>query len=245
MWDFVPQHNNSPLLSKQLKEPLFNVPFIIIVLIAFCFFGYIIPQYFLSDQLYMRSLILFSFIPVFFQAEPLMFCYTIVSYSFMHGSFGHIAMNMVWLLVFGSPLAKHFGNLRFLLFWMLTAGISALTYFIFHQDSMIPLVGASGAISGMMGAIARYGFFIVFNSNIHNERFLGPVLPIKKALRSKTVLVYIGMWLIINCLTGIFPYLFGDSDILIAWEAHVGGLISGFMLISFFDSPRKKSKINV
>ncbi|MBA9082414.1 membrane associated rhomboid family serine protease [Bartonella chomelii] len=193
----------------------------------------------------MKSLILFSFIPVFFQAEPLMFCYTIVSYSFMHGSFGHIAMNMVWLLVFGSPLAKHFGNLRFLLFWMLTAGISALTYFIFHQDSMIPLVGASGAISGMMGAIARYGFFAVFNSNMHNERFLGPIWPIKKALRSKTVLVYIGMWLIINCLTSIFPYLFGDSDILIAWEAHVGGLISGFMLISFFDSSRKKSKINV
>ncbi|MGL2349120.1 rhomboid family intramembrane serine protease [Helicobacter pylori] len=174
-----------------------------------------------------------------------MFCYTVVSYSFMHNSFGHIAMNMVWLLVFGSPLAKHFGNLRFLLFWMLTAGVSALTYFIFHQDSMIPLVGASGAISGMMGAIARYGFFSVFDSNMHNERFLGSVWSIKEALRSKTVLVYISMWLIINYLTGIFPYLFGDSDILIAWEAHVGGLISGFILISFFDSPRKKSKTNV
>ncbi|CAF26211.1 rhomboid family intramembrane serine protease [Bartonella quintana] len=244
MKDADHQCNNPLLLPKQPKAPLLNVPFVIVVLIALCFCIYCIPQYFFSDQLYIESLEFFSFRPVLFKAEPLAFAHTIMSYSFMHGSFEHIAINMAWLLVFGSPLVRHFGSLRFLIFWVLTAAISALTYFSFHQASMVSLVGASGAISGMMGAVARYGFSPVhFGFSTQNERFFGPLWSIKKALCSRTVLVYVGVWLIVNFIIGISSSLFERGDISIAWEAHIGGLFSGFLLVGFFDISRSKAKI--
>ncbi|GAA5104185.1 rhomboid family intramembrane serine protease [Bartonella jaculi] len=230
------QHNNTLFLSKQPKEPLLNVPFIIVILITLCFCIYFIPQYFFSDQLYVKSRELFSFTPVLFKAEPLAFAHTIISYSFMHGSFEHVAINMAWLLAFGSPLVRHFGSLRFFIFWILTAAISALTYFTFHQESIAPLVGASGAVSGMIGAVARYGFSPVhFGVSTKNERFFGPLLSIKKALCSRTVLIYVGVWLIINFIIGISFSFFEEDNISIAWEAHIGGLFSGFLLVGFFD----------
>ncbi|WP_455481199.1 rhomboid family intramembrane serine protease [Bartonella sp. B12(2025)] len=243
MKDVNQQYNNVSFLPKQPKEPLLNVPFIIVVLIAFCFCTYFIPQYFFSNQLYIEVLELFSFIPVLFKAEPLAFCHTIISYSFMHGSFKHVVINMAWLLVFGSLLVRHLGSLRFLVFWVLTAIISVLTYFALHQDSAISLVGASGVVSGMMGAIARYGFpWGYFGVSAQNERFLGSLLSIKKALCSRGVLVYMSIWLSVDFIIAISSFLFEGDGVSIAWEAHIGGFFSGFLLIDFFDISRKKLK---
>ncbi|WP_183229365.1 rhomboid family intramembrane serine protease [Bartonella callosciuri] len=244
MKDASYQHNNISFFPKQPKEALLNVPFIIIFLIAFCFFIYFVPQYFFSPQLYIKSLETFSFIPVLFKAEPLAFCYTIISYSFMHSSFKHVALNMTWLLVFGSLLVRPLGNLRFLIFWMFTAIIAVLTYFVFHQDSVISVVGASGAVSGMMGAIARYGFPQGhLGISTQNERFLGSLLSIKKALCSRVVLIYMSVWLSIDFIIGISAFL--GEGVSIAWEAHIGGFFSGFLLIGFFDSLPKKLKTTI
>lgn len=238
--------NNTLFLSKQPKEPLLNVPFIIVVLIAFCCCIYFIPQYFFSGWLYFKSLQFFSFTPVLFKAEPLAFGHTIMSYSFMHGSFEHVAINMAWLLVFGSPLVRQLGSLRFLIFWVLTAAISVLTYFTFHQDSTVPVVGASGVISGMMGAVARYGFSADYvGVSVRNKRFFGPLRSIKKALCSKTVQIYVGIWLMINFIIGISSSLFEGENVSIAWESHIGGLFSGFFLVGFFDISHDKVKITV
>ncbi|WP_273758780.1 rhomboid family intramembrane serine protease [Bartonella sp. AU55XJBT] len=234
------RYNDGSRLPKQPKEPLLKVPFIIVVLIAFCFCLYCIPQYFFSHQFYVESLEFFSFTPALFKRDPVAFYYTMVSYSFMHGSFKHVAFNMVWLLVFGSPLVRHFGVLRFLIFWVLTAVISVLTYFIFHQESIISLVGASGVVSGMMGAIARYGFPSGYlGVNAQNEKPLGTLLSIKKALCSKGVLIYISVWLAADFIIGISSVLFEENGISIAWEAHIGGFLTGFLLVGFFDVLQK------
>ncbi|WP_455474606.1 rhomboid family intramembrane serine protease [Bartonella sp. B30(2025)] len=239
------QYNNNPLLPKKTKESLLNVPFIIIILIAFCFCVYFIPQYFVSYPLYIESFKFFSFTPALFKADPLAFCYTLVSYSFMHSNFEHIAINMIWLLIFGSPLVNHFSYFRFLIFWILTAVISALTYFVFHQNSTMPLVGASGAVSGMMGAVTRYGFsFVHFDNNMQNRKCFGPLWSVKRALCSRTVLVYILVWLISNFIIGISS-LFEENNVSIAWEAHIGGLFSGFFLVGFFDISQSKTKIRI
>ncbi|GAA4659231.1 rhomboid family intramembrane serine protease [Bartonella pachyuromydis] len=220
-----------------------NVPFIIVFLIALCFCIYLVPQYLFSRLLYIKSLELFSFIPILFKTEPLAFFHTIVSYSFMHSSFQHVAMNMVWLLVFGTPLARHLGGLRFLIFWMLTAIIAVLSYFVFHQESGISLVGASGAVCGMMGALARYGFSrTYFGSSTQYKRFLSPLLPIKKTLRSRRVLVFISVWLSVDFIMGISSVLLKEDSVQIAWESHIGGFFSGFLLIGFFDTSWKKLK---
>ncbi|AGF74399.1 putative membrane protein, rhomboid family [Bartonella australis AUST/NH1] len=244
MKDMNSRHNGALSSLPQSKEPLLNAPPVVVILIMFCFIIYFIPWYFFSSQLYAKSFVFFSFIPAFFKDDPSAFFYTAVSYSFVHGSFGHIAINMVWLLAFGSPLAKRFGTLLFLFFWVFTAVISALTYFAFHQDSLMPLVGASGAISGMMGAVARYDFSHgYFSFDKQSGGGVGSLQPIRKALCSRTVPVYISAWLIVNFITATLPPLFGEEGALIAWEAHVGGFISGFLLIGFFDTLLRKLKI--
>ncbi|UNE54727.1 rhomboid family intramembrane serine protease [Bartonella machadoae] len=241
MKDIDHQDKNVLFLLKQPREPLLNVPFIIVVLIALCFGIYFVQEYFLSERLYIESLEFFSFTPSFFKIDPLKFCYTVISYSFMHGSLKHVTINMVWLLVFGSPLVKYFGNLRFLIFWGVTAILSVLTYFVVHPDSAISLVGASGVVSGMMGAFARYGFPQGYwGDRMQNERFLGPLLSIKQALCSRDVLVYMSIWLSVDFIIGISSFLFEEEGISVAWEAHIGGFISGFLLIGFFDISRKK-----
>lgn len=240
------QHKNVSLFSERSNEPLLNVPFVIVVLIGLCFCIYFIPQHFFSYNLYIASLEFFSFIPGIFKTEPLEFCHTIVSYSFMHGSLKHLAINMAWLLVFGSPLARHLGGLRFLIFWISTAIIAVLTYFVFHQESMVSLVGASGAVSGMMGAVVRYGFSLrLLGASVQNEKFLGPLLPLKKALCSRETLMYISVWLSIDVIIGISSFLFEGDAVSIAWEAHIGGFISGFLLISFFDISQKKLETTI
>ncbi|WP_019223792.1 rhomboid family intramembrane serine protease [Bartonella rattaustraliani] len=240
------QSKNTSFLLEKSREPLLNVPFIIVVLIALCSSIYFIPQYFFSHKLYTASLEFFSFIPGAFKAKPLEFCHTIVSYSFMHSSLKHLALNMVWLLIFGSILARHLGDLRFIIFWILTAIIAVLTYFIFHQESVVPLVGASGAISGMMGAVIRYIFSLRdLGATIQNKKFLGPLLPLKKALYSKEVLISIGVWLSIDFMIGLSSFFFEGESVSIAWEAHIGGFISGFFLIGFFDFSQKKCKTTI
>lgn len=241
MKDVKDQYNNGSFFPEQPKEPLLNVPFIIVVLIAFCF-----CTYFVSHQFYIKSLDLFAFTPMLFKTEPLAFCYTIISYSFMHSSFKHVAINMAWLLVFGSPLVRHIGGFRFLIFWVLTAIIAVLTYFVFHQESAIPLVGASGAVSGMMGAIARYDFlWSHLEATTQNERFLSPLLSIKKALCSRSVLIYLSIWLSVDFIIGISSFLFEGDGVSIAWEAHIAGFFSGFLLIGFFDISRKKLQTTI
>ncbi|WP_455466955.1 rhomboid family intramembrane serine protease [Bartonella sp. B39] len=234
-------YNDVSFSPKQSLQPLLNVPFIIVVLIALCFGTYLIPQYFFSPQFSIEILDLFSFTPVLFKVEPLAFCHTMISYSFMHSSFKHVAINMAWLLIFGSPLVRHMGNFRFFMFWILTAIIAVLTYFVFHQNSAISLVGASGVVCGMVGAIARYGFPRSYlTGSTQNEKLLGPLLSIKKALRSRDVLVFVSIWLSIDFIIGISSFFFKEDGVSIAWEAHIGGFFSGFLLIGFFDISRKK-----
>jgi len=180
----------------------------------------------------------FGFVPVLFAIDHgLMTRLSAITYSFLHGSWTHLGLNMTWFIIFGSPLASRLGSFFFLLFWIFMAFIAALTHFVFYTDSTVALVGASGAISGLMGAAARYDFQHVPEKYPSNRSgFSGSVLPMRVALQSRTVLVFVGGWFFLNLLTGIMSYPAGEEEgNAIAWEAHIGGLLAGFLTIGFFD----------
>ncbi|MEK1887314.1 MAG: rhomboid family intramembrane serine protease [Phyllobacterium sp.] len=220
------------------REPVFNIPGIILAIMGLCAVVYVVDAYVLDEQQASTLLLDFAFIPARFSQYGGVYSpaawLTTVTYSFMHGSFAHIALNMIWLAAFGSPLAARIGPLRTTLFWIATALAAALTHYAVYPDSMTPLVGASGAVSGMMGAAARFGFR---RSTARNSAaFVGDILPIAVALRMRMVIVFLGVWFVTNVVTGVLS-VGADDSATIAWEAHIGGFLVGFFGISLFDRP--------
>ena len=143
---------------------------------------------------------------------------------------------MVWLAAFGSPVANRFGTLWFSLFFAATGLAAVMLFWAVHPLGQEPLVGASGAISGMMGAAARFGFRIDRSSG--KAAFAGAPLPITEVFRSRSVMAFLAVWMVINLVTGFFGFALG-LDGQIAWEAHIGGFVAGFFGLRAFDRPRQ------
>ncbi|UGX87598.1 rhomboid family intramembrane serine protease [Phyllobacterium meliloti] len=225
-------HNQPPA-----REPIFNIPGVILAIFAICIAVFLIENYVLTDAQDNNFLLDYAFIPARFSQfggfySPAAWL-TTITYSFMHGSFAHIALNMIWLAAFGSPLAARIGPLRTSLFWIVTAIAAVMLHFAIYPASPIPLVGASGAISGMMGAAARFGFRRSTQRN--SAAFTGPILPIAVALRTRTVLVFVAVWFVTNIATGLIAFTPGQGAATIAWEAHIGGFLLGFFGVALFD----------
>ncbi|MGU3577184.1 rhomboid family intramembrane serine protease [Brucellaceae bacterium C25G] len=237
------QGRGTPPQPSTPREPIFNIPAVIIGLIGFCALVYAAQNYLISEEHNFIFMLNFAFIPARFTygagfTDPAALL-TMLSYSFMHGNFAHLAVNMVWLAAFGSPLAGRIGASRLLIFWALTSVVAVLTHYAIYPTSNVPLVGASGAISGMMGAAARYGFRRVplHSGNKNTSEFAGPLLPVLTTMTYRPVLTFVGIWFVINIITGLYSAQeMGVSSI--AWEAHIGGFVAGFFGIALFDRPR-------
>lgn len=222
------------------REPVFNIPPVVLAAIAICVGVHLVRVYLLSADQDLDLLIRTAFVPIRYSGAFDLDIYAFtspVTYAFLHGGFAHLAVNMVWLAAFGSPLANRLGALRFSLFWVVTGIAAVALHFVLHHLDQAPLVGASGAISGMMGAAARFGFRM--DRSQGRAAFLGEPLPISVVLRSRSVVTFLGAWMIVNLITGLVGFTPGvDSPI--AWEAHVGGFLAGFLGIRLFTGTRRR-----
>jgi len=217
------------------REPVFNLPPVIIALIALCAGIHLLRMWLLSPQQDLGVILRFAFFPVRYSGVYALDVYAFlapVTYSLLHGGVAHLAINMIWLAAFGSPLANRIGTLRFLLFWILTSLAAAGLHYLLYRHSVVPLIGASGAISGMMGAAARFGFHIDRSGG--RAAFGGPILSIPAVFTSRMAVTFLAVWFAVNLVMGLG---FGTSEdgSSIAWEAHIGGFLAGFLLIRAFD----------
>lgn len=174
----------------------------------------------------------------FLTEEDTMRPWTLLSYALLHGSGLHLFLNGVWLAAFGSPLARRIGAERFLLLFGLCAIGGGLTHFALNWYDVSPLVGASAGIAGCMAAAALFMFqpggglsgLSFGRPSAHQP----PALSLREAFRDQRVMWFLGTWLAINLLTGLFNPVPGGSDH-IAWEAHIGGFIVGLALFPLLD----------
>ena len=217
------------------REPVFNLPPVVLAVIGICVAVFLLQQYVLTEDQQITLLTDGAFIPVLYTGQYGFdwFLFTRpFTYAFMHGGLAHIAINMVALAAFGSPLANRLGWLWFALFFAVTGLAAVVLFWAVHPFGEAPLVGASGAISGMMGAAARFGFRTDRSSGM--TAFAGPVLPIAIVLRMRGVVNFLGAWMIINLVTGLYGLGLGEPG-QIAWEAHIGGFVAGFFGLRWFD----------
>lgn len=225
--------------SPERREPVFNLPAAVLVLIAACTGLHLVREYLLTVEQDIDLLLRAAFFPIRYSGAFEIDLYALtstVTYAFLHGGFAHLIINMIWLAAFGSPLANRFGAFRFVLFWIFTALAAAAMHYVIYPLDPAPLVGASGAVSGMMGAAARYGFR---TGRIGGKPiFAGRRLSVAEALTSRTVVIFLAIWMAVNLISGL-GFLTPDMENPIAWEAHIGGFAAGFFLIAPFDrAPR-------
>jgi membrane associated rhomboid family serine protease len=166
--------------------------------------------------------------------------WTFVSYSLLHASFTHIVFNVLWLLPFGSALARRFGAARFFLFMAVTAAAGALAHLVSHEHAVVPMIGASASVSGAMAAAIRFAFaqgsFLSFGRGDADAAARVPALSLFNALRNRRVLGFLAVWFGVNIIFGVGSIAIGGTEgVSIAWQAHIGGFLAGLMLFSLFD----------
>ncbi len=157
--------------------------------------------------------------------------YPFVTSMFLHGGWFHVLWNMWFLWIFADNVEDHFGHFKFLAFYILFGILAGLAHVYFNQSSAIPTVGASGAIAGVMGAyIVLYPTARVLT--IIPIFFIFPILHIP-------AYVFLGIWFVMQSLSGIASLGMGESMSSVAWWAHIGGFVAG-LLTAIFIFPRKK-----
>ena len=154
---------------------------------------------------------------------------TVFSSMFLHGSLLHLGGNMLFLWIFGDNVEYRLGSVRFLLAYLGCGMLAILFFSLFAPESNIPLVGASGAISGVLGA-----YFIWFPYNrVKTFVFLFPILMDSIYLPARLVL---GFYILVD---NILPFLFASSSAGgIAHGAHIGGFIGGVALALWKYTPQ-------
>jgi membrane associated rhomboid family serine protease len=165
--------------------------------------------------------------------------WTFVTYSLLHANLSHIGFNVLWLLPFGSALARRFGPTRFFTFMAVTAVAGALAHFVTHEHAVAPMIGASASVSGAMAAAIRFAFvqgsFLSFNRGDAEAAARVPALSLLHALRNARVLGFLAIWFGVNIIFGIGSIAIGADGASVAWQAHIGGFLAGLMLFSLFD----------
>jgi membrane associated rhomboid family serine protease len=165
--------------------------------------------------------------------------WTFVTYSLLHANLSHLGFNVLWLLPFGSALARRFGAIRFFAFVAVTAAAGALAHLVTHEHAVAPMIGASASVSGTMAAAIRFAFvqgsFLSFSRGDADAAARVPALSLTRALRNSRVLGFLGVWFGVNIVFGIGSIAIGADGASVAWQAHIGGFLAGLMLFALFD----------
>jgi membrane associated rhomboid family serine protease len=165
--------------------------------------------------------------------------WTFVTYSLLHANLSHIGFNVLWLLPFGSALARRFGAFRFFVFMAVTAAAGALAHLLTHEHAVAPMIGASASVSGTMAAAIRFAFvqgsFLSFRRGDADAAARVPALSLWRALRDPRVVGFLVVWFGVNIIFGVGSIAIGAEGASVAWQAHIGGFFAGLVLFSLFD----------
>lgn len=231
------------------REPLFNIPPVIIAVLAVLALIHAVRTYLLTSDQDIEVLLTFAFIPVRYDTSVVLGgalpggfgaeVWTFVTYSLLHANWVHYGVNAIWLLPFGSALARRFGTVRFLAFYAVTAAAGAALHLATHAGEQYPMIGASAAISGTMAAAMRFAFQrggpLGLLRGDGDEAYRVPAIPLTGVLRDARVLIFLAVWFGINLVFGVSSLPITGGDEPVAWQAHVGGFLAGLLLFSWFD----------
>jgi membrane associated rhomboid family serine protease len=163
-----------------------------------------------------------AFVPSRFLANPVADFLTIFSSMFMHAGWVHLGGNMLYLWIFGDNVEDRFGHIKFIIFYLLCGFAATFAQLAFSMGSNVPNLGASGAIAGVLGA------YILMFPQQQVKVLIGQIVTPVSAL------IVIGGWIVLQFFSGVASIANIANTGGVAYLAHVGGFIAGFVLTYLF-----------
>ena len=166
------------------------------------------------------------------EPTPVPVYFTLITSMFMHGGWAHLLGNMLFLWVFGDNIENRIGHIRYLIFYLVCGIIASLSHvFVSGSDSLIPSLGASGAISGVLG-----GYLLLFPS-----RRVRVIMG--RGITTVPAFVALGIWIVFQVISqlGVLGGDQGGGGV--AYAAHIGGFVAGLALIKLFDIGVRKDRV--
>jgi membrane associated rhomboid family serine protease len=234
---------------ERTREPAFNVPPVMLWLVACLCFIHVMVAFVLPADASETLLEWFAFEPLRYYATteldgPLpgglpADIWTFVTYALLHVNLTHLVFNLIWLVAFGTPVARRFGTWRFLAFFAFTAATGALAHLISHFGENVPAIGASAAVLGMMAAAMRFVFQpggpLGFLRLSEAETYRVPAKPLGAMLRDPRMLLFALAWFGLNALLALPLFAMPGIEASVAWQAHIGGFVGGILAFTAFD----------
>ncbi len=217
----IPLKDDNP----RLRPPVFTVGLIVLNLVAF----YYEKKFGLNNVVFQLGVIPANII----ERREL---HTLVTSMFLHGGFLHLGGNMLYLWIFGDNIEGYLGHSRFLVFYLFCGFVAVFTHIFFSGISETPMVGASGAISGLLGAyLVKYP----------KARVL-VVIPIVFFLTIRKIPAYavLGFWFVMQLLYGLSSLGISPGGGVAFW-AHIGGFAAGMLLISLLPAQETEDKLKL
>jgi membrane associated rhomboid family serine protease len=214
------------------KIPIFN--WLIIFICSITFLKYIFEHNYVQEQLFvsfgMIPAVLFGYSELSTQLQIIPAYMTIITSMFLHGGWMHLIGNMMYLYIFGDNIEDKLGKAKFLVFYLITGIIAALTQALLDPSSTIPVIGASGAIAGILG-----GYLVMYPKA--NIKVFFWFIIFFKVFRIRAFIVLVG-WILIQFFSFSGEELNSGG---VAYGAHIGGFVSGAILIKFFYRKQRTS----
>jgi len=158
---------------------------------------------------------------------PLPFWTTLFTSMFLHGGWAHLGGNMLYLWIFGDNLEKILGGVRYLIFYLVCGVAAAFAHILSAPNSAVPTVGASGAISGVLG-----GYLLLFPRNKVRVFTRGGIMAVP-------AFVMLGLWILIQFVSGVGSIAQTEQTSGVAYMAHIGGFVAGMILIKIMAIGRR------
>lgn len=191
----------------------------------------------LPEDVLKEFIMLFGIVPVEYtryhrHGLPLIDYLSFLTTMFLHGGWLHFLGNMWFLKIFGSKVEDGMGHGRFLAFYLISGVLASMFYIFLSPRSSMPVIGASGAIAGVMGA-----YYVMYP----RARILTliPILIIPWFIELPAVL-FLGWWFLLQLFSGTVAQVLPKTGGEVAWWGHVGGFIAGILLVPLFKKRRRR-----
>ncbi len=213
------------------QNPTRTVPYVNYALIAINVFAFALESWLIASRGDSYVVAGYGLVPARISADPSGEAFTLFTSIFMHGGFGHLAGNMLFLWIFGDNVEDAIGHRRYIGFYLLCGVCAGAAQVLTGPSSGVPVVGASGAIAGVMGA------YLVLYPRIPVTVFMGFFFMVWPAW------VVIGFWFVLQ-LTGGLSALGLDSPGGVAFFEHIGGFLAGVLAVRPMMSGRERAQVS-